>query len=82
MEYFFFLIKREGVENIKRLTAKENGKTVRSQIQCICAWKICVNGRMLALLVKENPMIYKMKIWSQCIVHDNEFENMKNYDIF
>lgn len=29
LEYFFFLIKREGVENIKRFIVKENGKIVR-----------------------------------------------------
>ena len=54
-----------GVKNIKRLNEEQNGENISSQIQWILAWKIFVNGRMLSLLVKEKPIIYKMRIWPQ-----------------
>lgn len=51
-----------GKKKIKILNAKENRETITSQIWWISAWKIVGNGGMLALLVKEKPIIFKMRI--------------------
>lgn len=57
----------------------------------ISAWKIFENGRMLALLVKENRSCTKReyrhsdtRVLTEVIyiLHDNEFKNMKELQWF
>lgn len=54
--------REEGVKKIKILNAKENRETITSQIWGISAWKTVEKGGMLALPVKEKPIIFTMRI--------------------